>query len=208
MKTFLLTFAVLCAFSCASAQDIQLPKPVRTGGKPLMDALNLRQSARQFDTGKQLSNQTLSNLLWAAWGFNRENKRTAPSSMNRQEIDLYAVTKDGIYKYDAAANTLVLIVKGDYRKDTGMQPFVEEAPLNIVFVCNKSKVQAKTDNQLIEATYANSGFISQNIYLFCASEGLSTVIRGSVPKDKLAKIMQLTNDQLITLAQTVGYPKN
>lgn len=208
MKTFLLIAAVLCSFSITSAQNIPLPKPVRTGGKPLMDALNLRQSARQFDTEKQLSEQTISNLLWAAWGFNRENKRTAPSSMNRQEIDLYAVTKEGIYKYDATANTLIPVVKGDYRKDTGMQPYVGEAPLNIVFVCNKSKVQAKTESQLVEATYANSGFISQNIYLFCASEGLSTVIRGSVPKEKLAKIMQLTDDQLITLAQTVGYPKN
>ena len=146
-------------------------------------------------------------MLWAAWGFNRENKRTAPSSMNRQEIDLYAINKEGIYRYDAKANNLALIVAGDYRKEAGVQPYVGDAPLNIVFVCNKSKVNSKTESGLIEATYANSGFISQNIYLFCASEGLSTVVRASIAKDKLAKIMKLTDDQIITLAQTVGYPK-
>lgn len=207
MKLFLFSAVFLCVSSLSSAQNIQLPQPVRTGGKPLMDVLNLRQSAREFDSEKAISNQTLSNLLWAAWGFNRENKRTAPSSMNRQEIDLYAINKEGIYRYDAKANNLALIVAGDYRKEAGVQPYVGDAPLNIVFVCNKSKVNSKTESGLIEATYANSGFISQNIYLFCASEGLSTVVRASIAKDKLAKIMKLTDDQIITLAQTVGYPK-
>lgn len=207
MKTLLLASALLCASSLLSAQSIQLPQPQKTGGKPLMEALNLRQSARQFDSQKPVSNQTLSSLLWAAWGFNREHKRTAPSSMDRQEIDLYVATKDGIFKYDAAQNTLLPVVSGDYRKETGMQAYVGEAPLNIIFVCNKSKVKAKDENGLIEATYANSGFISQNIYLFCASEGLSTVIRASIPKEKLSKIMKLSDDQLITLAQTVGYSK-
>ena len=207
MKLFLFSAVFLCVSSLSSAQNIQLPQPVRTGGKPLMDVLNLRQSAREFDSEKAISNQTLSKLLWAAWGFNRENKRTAPSSMNRQEIDLYAINKEGIYRYDAKANNLALIVAGDYRKEAGVQPYVGDAPLNIVFVCNKSKVNSKTESGLIEATYANSGFISQNIYLFCASEGLSTVVRASIAKDKLAKIMKLTDDQIITLAQTVGYPK-
>ncbi|MBP1639483.1 MAG: hypothetical protein H6Q17_1066 [Bacteroidetes bacterium] len=197
----------MCTSSLLSAQIIELPQPVRTGGKPLMDVLNLRQSARQFDSEKSISNQTLSNLLWAAWGFNREKKRTAPSSMDRQEIDLYAVTKEGVYRYDAAGNKLIPIATGDYRKETGTQPYVGNAPLNIVFVCNKSKINSKGESGLIEATYANSGFISQNIYLFCASEGLSTVIRASIAKEKLAKIMNLTDDQMITLAQTVGYPK-
>ncbi len=207
MKTLLLSAVFACSCSLLSAQNIQLPQPVRTGGKPLMDVLNMRQSARQFDSEKNISNQTLSNLLWAAWGFNREKKRTAPSSMDRQEIDLYVVTKEGIYRHDAAKNNLVLITAGDYRKDTGMQPFVGEAPVNIVFVCNKSKINSKSESGLTEATYANSGFISQNIYLFCASEGLSTVVRASIVKEKLAKIMTLTDDQMITLAQTIGYPK-
>jgi nitroreductase len=146
-------------------------------------------------------------LLWAAWGFNRENKRTAPSSMNKQEIDLYAITKNGIYLYDAATNVLKPVVMGDYRAATGMQSFAATAPLNIVLVCNKSKLKSKSETEMIEATYANSGYISQNIYLFCASEGLATVVRASIVKDKLAMIKKLTDYQLITLAQTVGYPK-
>ncbi len=207
MKTFIISAVFLCASSLLSAQTIQLPEPLRTGGKPLMEVLNLRQSARQFDSERSVSNQTLSNLLWAAWGFNREKKRTAPSSMDRQEIDLYAVTKEGIYRYDAAGNKLIQVVAGDYRKEAGEQAYVGTAPLNIVFVCNKSKINSKSESGLIEATYANSGFISQNIYLFCASEGLSTVVRAMIDKAKLAKVMNLTDDQLITLAQTVGYPK-
>jgi SagB-type dehydrogenase family enzyme len=207
MKTFIISAVFLCASSLLSAQTIQLPEPLRTGGKPLMEALNLRQSARQFDSERSVSNQTLSNLLWAAWGFNREKKRTAPSSMDRQEIDLYAVTKEGIYRYDAAGNKLIQVAAGDYRKEAGEQAYVGTAPLNIVFVCNKSKINSKNESGLIEATYANSGFISQNIYLFCASEGLSTVVRAMIDKAKLAKVMNLTDDQLITLAQTVGYPK-
>lgn len=207
MKTFIISAVFLCASSLLSAQTIQLPEPLRTGGKPLMEVLNLRQSARQFDSERSVSNQTLSNLLWAAWGFNREKKRTAPSSMDRQEIDLYAVTKEGIYRYDAAGNKLIQVIAGDYRKEAGEQAYVGTAPLNIVFVCNKSKINSKSESGLIEATYANSGFISQNIYLFCASEGLSTVVRAMIDKAKLAKVMNLTDDQLITLAQTVGYPK-
>jgi SagB-type dehydrogenase family enzyme len=207
MRTSLFVALLFFSASLLSAQNITLPKPIRTGGKPLMETLNKRQTLRTFDNDKRISTQTLSNLLWAAWGFNRENKRTAPSSMNRQEIDLYAVTKNGIYLYDAKANILKLIISGDYRKETGMQDFAATAPLNIVFVCNKSKLKSKTESELIEATYANSGFISQNIYLFCASEGLATVVRASINKDQLAKTMKLTGDQIITLAQTVGYPR-
>jgi len=207
MRTSLFVALLFFSASLLSAQNITLPKPIRTGGKPLMETLNKRQTLRTFDNDKRISTQTLSNLLWAAWGFNRENKRTAPSSMNRQEIDLYTVTKNGIYLYDAKANILKLIISGDYRKETGMQDFAATAPLNIVFVCNKSKLKSKTESELIEATYANSGFISQNIYLFCASEGLATVVRASINKDQLAKTMKLTGDQIITLAQTVGYPR-
>lgn len=188
------------------AQDIKLPEPKRTGGKPLMDCLNERKSIRTFDENKLIDNQTLSNLLWAAWGYNREDKRTAPSSRNKQEIDLYVAIPSGVYLWDAKANVLKLIVAKDLRKETGMQPYVEKASANIIFVCNKTKADAKNEQLLTEATYANAGFISQNIYLFCASEGLGAVIRGYVPKESLSKLLNLTPDQLILLAQSVGYP--
>jgi len=206
MKKIVFISALLLSTVFLGAQTIQLPAPVKTGGKPLMEALNQRHSTREFDTTRDLSKQMISNLLWAAWGFNRENKRTAPSSMNKQEIDLYIALKDGIYLYDAKNNTLRLIVSGDYRKDAGMQPYVATAPVNIIYVCNKSRMNAKNENDL-GATYTNSGFIAQNVYLFCASENLATVVRGSVNKENLGKIMHLTDDQIIILAQTIGYPK-
>lgn len=190
------------------SQDIQLPEPVKTGGKPLMEALNERKTDRNF-SDRELSEQTLSDLLWAAWGFNRDSKRTAPSSRNRQEIDVYVSLKTGLYLYDAANNLLKQISDKDIRKSTGVlvQPFVGKAPVNLIYVCNKSKVKGKSDEELIATTFANTGFIAQNVYLFCASENLITVVRGMVDRDKLAEKMNLTSDQVVTYAQTVGYPQ-
>jgi len=206
MKKITLTL-MLVALSLASvAQDIKLPEPKRTGGKPLMDCLNERKSIRDFDENKRIDNQTLSNLLWAAWGYNRDDKRTAPSSRNKQEIDLYVAIPSGVYLWDAKANVLKLIVAKDLRKETGMQPYVEKASANIIFVCNKTRADAKNEQLLTEATYANAGFIAQNVYLFCASEGLAAVIRGYVPKENLSKLLNLAPDQLILLGQSVGYP--
>ncbi len=207
-KLMLSALTVLFSLTaCAQNQDIKLPEPQKTGGKPLMDCINNRQSGRDFDETKELSNQTLSNLLWVAYGFNREDKRTVPTSRNKQEMDIYVALKSGIYHWDAKTNVLKLVVKGDHRKDTGAQPFVEKAAVNLVYVCNKTKADSPNEQKLTEATYANAGFIAQNVYLYCASEGLSTVIRGMVPKEELSKTMKLAADQMIVLAQSVGYPK-
>lgn len=202
--SFLGTFLVLSLF----AQDVKLPEPQKTGGKPLMECLNERKTIKSFDETKQLSNQQLSNLLWAAWGYNREDKRTAPSSRNKQEIDIYVAIESGVYLWDAKANVLKLILAGDHRKATGMQPFVEQAAVNLVYVCDIPRCDTNGDMQkLTEATYANTGLITQNVYLFCASEGLATVIRGYVPKAELAKLLQFGDDKLIVLSQSIGVPK-
>lgn len=189
---------------CLPAQELKpiaLEKPQTEGGKPLMQALKERKSGREFSPEK-LSPQMLSNLLWAAWGVNRpDGRRTAPSASNRQEIDVYAVTAEGIYLYNAKAHQLEPVAAGDFRAATGTQPYVGQAALNLVYVAD----QAKTKNS--EMAYADTGFIGQNVYLFCASEGLATVVRGSVDRAALAKTLKLRPDQAITLAQTVGYPK-
>lgn len=171
-----------------------------------MEVLGDRRSERTF-VARRPDAQTLSNLLWAAWGFNRPGRRTAPSSHNRQEIDLYVAMEQGLYLYDAVANLLRLVLGDDIRRQTGVpiQSFVGSAPIEIILVCNRSKIKGKTDEELLAATYANTGFISENIYLFCASFGLSTVIRAMVDRPALAQIMQLHDDQMITLVQTVGY---
>ena len=186
--------------------DIALPAPCRTGGMPLMEALNRRESSREL-TSTPLDLQTLSDLLWAAWGYNRDHKRTAPSSHNRQEIDLYVFLESGTYIYDAAGNRLLLHDNDDLRSLTGTQDFVGSAAVEIAMVADTSKIKGKTPQGTIEAIYANTGFISQNIYLFCAHAGLGGVTRAMVPKEELAQRLRLSNSQVITLVHTVGYKK-
>ena len=188
---------VIGSLSCF-AQDIKLPSPRRTGGKPLMDALNARQSEREF-TEKELSIQTLSDLLWAANGFNRETKRTAPTSQDRQELDLYVFLKTGVYFYDAKNQQLIQKVKGDNQAKTGGQPFVAIAPVNLVLVANLDKASNR------DAALIDCGFVFQNVYLFCASEGLISVTRGSVNKGELHRLLGLNENQEVLLGQTVGY---
>ena len=177
------------------AQDIKLPSPQKQGGEPLLQVLSKRASTRDFDTQKNIDSQTLSNLLWAAWGYNREDKRTAPSAMNRQEISLYIVMAQGVYLYDAKQNKLAEIAKGDFRENAGMQPFVHTAPLNIIFTANLEKAPGN------DMMFVDCGFISQNIYLYCASVGLGTVVRGSFNGDELAKILKLNEKQKVVLTR-------
>ncbi|MCE5345880.1 MAG: SagB/ThcOx family dehydrogenase [Bacteroidales bacterium] len=206
-----LFFALACTmFMTVSAQDIKLPAPDKTGGKPLMQALSERQSLRSY-TKDSLTQQQLSNLLWAGWGINRPDKRrTAPSAMNDQEIDMYITLPGGLYLYIAESHTLKIINNKDLRRLTGTQSFVGTAALNIVYVADLSK-HGKSESEKIEdsdllLSYANTAFIAQNIYLYCASENLGCIIRGSISKDRLASEMGLRANQKITLAQTVGIP--
>ena len=198
--------SLLLFTSALYAQNIKLPTPNKSGGKPLMTVLNERKSSRNFSE-KNLPNQQLSNLLWAAWGYNRADKRTAPSSQNKQEMDIYVALASGCYLYDARKNELVLVVKQDLREKTGKQDFVKNAPVNIIFVADKRKMAQQDEQSMLQTAYINTGFISQNIYLYCASEGLATVIRAWVDKAALALAMKLHDQQEIIVCQTVGYPK-
>lgn len=186
-------------------KPVTLPEPQKSGGKPLMQVLSERKTSRDFAPEK-LTPQLLSNLLWAAFGINRsDGHRTAPSAMNWQEIQIYVVLSDGAYVYDAKTNRLDPVVSGDLRAATGTQPFVGTAPLNLVYVADTSKIRQGADSDMYVA--ADTGFIAQNVYLYCASENLAVVVRGSVDRAALAKSMKLRPEQKIILAQTVGYPK-
>jgi nitroreductase len=209
------TLACVVAFLAASVvatgqelSPIKLPAPQTDGGKPLMQALKLRQSAREFGPEK-LSPQQLSNLLWAAWGINRpDGHRTAPSASNRQEIDVYVTLPEGAYVYDAKANALTPVAAGDVRGLTGTQPFPATAALNLVYVADSTRLaRPATDPQQALNVGADTGLIVENAYLFCASEGLATVVRASIDKPALAKALKLKDTQLIVLAQSVGQPK-
>jgi SagB-type dehydrogenase family enzyme len=189
-------------------KSIQLLKPQIDGGRPLMQVLKDRRSSREFSSEK-LPIQVLSNLLWAAFGVNRPDlgKRTAPSAVNWQEIDIYVATADGLYLYDAKAHMLNPVLSEDIRALTGRQPFVKEAPLNLVYVADFSRMGKATNEDKEFYSAADTGFIAQNVYLYCASEGLATIVRALIDRPALGKVMKLRPDQKITLAQSVGYPK-
>ncbi len=204
MRVGLWCLALVCIQAAQLAQE--LPKPAVTGGKPLMEALAQRKSTRAYSE-KELPQQVLSNLLWAAWGVNRPatGQRTAPSAHNRQAIDLYVITPGGAYLYDAKAHALVRAAEGDLRRLAGRQDFVYTAPLNLVYV--EDTARSGGDPQSAVWSGVTAGAIAQNVALFCASEGLGNVVRGWVDPEPLAKALGLKPSQRVILAQTVGYPK-
>jgi SagB-type dehydrogenase family enzyme len=202
---------LLIGTTLLSAQElktIQLPEPRTEGGRPLMQVLKDRKTSREFSS-KELSLQILSDMLWAACGINRHEsgKRTAPTAMNRQEIDVYVSMAEGLYLYNAKAHTLETVLTEDIRAFTGGQSFVKEAPVNLIFVADFSKMGDGSEEQKVFYSATDTGFISQNVYLYCASEGLAAVVRGWIDKPALEKKMGLRSEQKVILAQTVGYPK-
>ena len=187
-------------------RPITLPQPQLDGGVPLMQALKARKSSREF-ADKAIPQQLLANLLWAAYGVNREEekKRTAPSAHNRQEIDIYVAMSNGLFRYDAFKHALQPILKRDIRSLTGKQKFPAHAALNLLYVADFSRVKNVPRDSAIEVAAISTGAIVQNVYLFCASESLATVVRGWIDKKALAKAMGLRADQYILVAQSVGY---
>jgi SagB-type dehydrogenase family enzyme len=188
-------------------KSIQLSKP-QIAGNPLMEVLAKRSSSREFSS-EPLPENILSNMLWAASGINRPDsgKRTAPSASNRQEIDIYVATPNGLYLYDAKSHTLKMIVAEDLRGLTGKQDYVREAAVNLIYVADYSRMSSASDQIKELYAAADTGFISENVYLYCASAGLATVVRAFIDKPMLSKAMKLRADQKIILAQSVGYPK-
>lgn len=201
MKKGLLIILLVGLITKLSAQEVQLPTPNKTGGKPLMEALSERKSYHGGFINNDLDKQTLADLLWAAYGFNRADKRTVPSASNAQEFSIYVLLSDGAYIYDAKENKLTLVAKGTFKEHLAAdrQPYVNDVPVHLVYVANLSKSKAGRDGVLLD-----TGYISQNVYLFCASKGLGTVARASFSRKGLPLALKLTADQEITLVQAVG----
>ena len=190
-----------------ASPKITLPSPRKDGGMPLMEAISKRRSAREF-APKELPLPMLSDLLWATYGVNRaDGGRTAPSALNAQEIDVYVALPSGAYLYEPAANSLQLIAASDLRRVTGYQDFVDEAPLDLVFVADYSRMKLVPVGQRESYASVAAGAISQNLYLFAASNGLATVIRAWINREAIADALGLGHDQQVLLSQTVGYPK-
>jgi nitroreductase len=206
----LLSTAILAGTAAQAADEppvMQLPAPKTAGGMPLMQVLKLRRSTREY-ADRPLPLQVLSDLLWAAYGVNRPSgDRTAPYWRHIMVIDVYAAMADGVWFYDPKGHLLRKHLSADIRAATGQQDFVGSAPLNLVYVAHGERMRDVSPEQRRLYASVDSGFIGQNVYLFCASEGLASVFRAAVDYKKLEKAMQLEDEQFVTFAQTVGYEK-
>ncbi len=206
MKTGLALAAALLAAAALPAQE-KLPEPRKSGGMPVMEALAKRATSRAFDA-RPLTAQQLSDALWAGIGVNRpDGKRTAPTARNRQEIEIYVLQPHGVSLYDAAAHRLVPVLADDLRAVQSGQEFVRDAPVTFVYVADLSKTAGATAAEKEVMAAIDTGFVSQNVYLYCASEGLATGVRAAIDREVLAKRMKLRPDQRITAAQSIGWPK-
>ncbi len=209
MKTKLLALIALFLASCVMAQkEIQLPTPSKSGGMPLMEALSKRSTNRSMDSTRHLNEQQLSDLVWAAWGINRpDGRRTAPSALNRQEIDLYLIGRSGAYLYDATDHKLIPVAEGDHRAEVNNQEFTKTGDWILIFVADYSRMMNPDDTQQNAITSGvDAGLIAQNVYLYGASEGLAVVVHMSLNQKEIADILHLGETQHIVLGQTVGLP--
>jgi nitroreductase len=208
-KMVLISVLSLFALSLCAAElkPVKLPAPRTDAGKSLMESLKERKSSREFNK-KKLPPGVLSNLLWAACGINRPDsgKLTAPSASDHREIDVYVASSEGLFLYDAKGHALMPVLDKDVRALTGKQPFAGEAPVDLVYVADLSRMGGNSPEEKNLYSATDTGFISENVYLYCASEGLATVVRGSIDRESLAKAMGLRENQKIILAQTIGYP--
>lgn len=199
MKLAKCLLAAAAALSVTTACAEVLPAPQTTGGMPIMEAMQLRKSSREYNFDRPVTKQELSNLLWAAWGLTHDGKHTIGTAMNRQELIVYVITPTEASLYNPENNTLTTVVKGDLRNIAGSQDFAVQAPINIVLAVN-TDLQKNPDYQGYTV-----GAASQNIYLYCAAAGLKTVVRGMFDHDKLPQAMKLPQNERIILVQTVGH---
>ena len=203
MKRLLALLLALSTVGGLFAADIDLPAPQKTGGMPLMEALARRATGRAFDA-REIPVQQLANLLWAGFGVNRpDGRRTAPSASNLQEIEIYVLLPTGAYVYDAAKHHLRQVATEDLRALSGRQ----QAPVILIYVADQSIRKTGTAESKNKVACVASGFISENIYLYCASEGLATGYRGGFDSKALSPKLNLRPDQELIAAQSVGYPK-
>jgi len=208
-KLLFIVCSLFLIMSMNAQKQIKLNAPNKSRGTTVMKALSERHSVRDFSS-KELSLQDLSDLLWAANGINRsDGKRTAPSAMNKQDVDIYIIMKSGAYLYDAKNQALKPVVSKDLRGDVaGGQDFVKAAPVSLVLVSDISRfgsMASKEMNTIMGAV--DVGTVCQNINLFCAATGLITVPRASMEKEALKQSLKLTDNQILIMNNPVGYPQ-
>ena len=212
MKQLVLLLAMCVTMTTLHAQgagELKLNRPDLNRGVNVMKAFSDRHSDREFST-RELSLQDLSDLLWAANGVNRpgDGKRTAPSALNKQDVDIYVFLAKGVYLYDASKHVLKLVAEGDHRAVVaGRQDFVKQAPVSLVYVSDLSRFGMGLDEQVKLMGAMDAGIVSQNVNLFCAGVGLSTVPRASMDQEALRKLLKLSDTQVPMMNNPVGYSK-
>ena len=192
---------------------ITLPAPQTDLNFPLMQALAQRRTIRKWK-GEPVSDQDLSNLLWAACGITKapqgktKSKRTAPSACNSQEIRVYVLLESGVFLYDEDNHELIGISPQDIREHVGTQKMMKSAPVGLVYVADLSRMTGpflKSYESKRFSAWVDTGFISQNVYLYCAAANLATAVLALMDRDKLTELMKLQEHEKIVLTQVVGY---
>ena len=192
---------------------IKLPEPQRTLEFPLMKALEERRTLRKWKN-IPLSEQEVSNLLWAACGITKKKygkvkcKRTAPSACNSQEIRVYTIMEKGVFLYNEESHALKRIVSRDIRENIGTQKMMKLAPMGLAFVADLSRMNSpflRSEEAKRFCAWVDTGYISQNVYLYCAASNLGTVVLSLVHREKLHKLMKLKEHEKIVLTQVVGH---
>jgi SagB-type dehydrogenase family enzyme len=194
--------------ACSPPPASPAAAPPKTNAATLADALKKRKSASAFQP-QPLPKEKLLDLLWAAWGINRPDsgKRTAPSAVNAQEIDIYVLTSEGAFVYDAKAHQLTLVAAQDLRAKATTAASMRDAAVQLVFVADYAKLRTGSQSQKELYSACHTGFIGQNVYLFCAAEGLGARFYAGVDRAALKESLKLRGDQQVVFAQAVGYAK-
>ncbi|MDG5816061.1 SagB/ThcOx family dehydrogenase [Chitinispirillales bacterium ANBcel5] len=204
--TILVSIIMTGSLFAQDLEPIELNTPDTERGEAIMQALAQRRSVRQW-SDRELSDQDISDLLWAANGVNRpeEGKRTAPTAFNVQDIDLYIFTEDGVYHYDAFANVLDPVLRGDIRSEAGIQGFVGTAPVTVLIVSDMSRYSRGNEAEHAQYAAMHAGIVSQNISLFCSGNGMGTVVIGMLDAEALHRRLNLKDSQVVLLSHPVGY---
>ena len=204
MKSMLSVVLGLAVAGAFGAETIKLPAPDADSGVTVMQVLKARHSERAF-SDKDVPMDVLSGVLWAANGFNRPDKRTNATGMNKQTIMVYAIMKSGAYRYDAKENVLVKVCDADLRKAVaGAQSFAATAPVSLLITADVSDPVYKGNWSTL--SHYDAGIVSGNIYLYCAANGLATVCRGTMDRDALKKALKLPDTTVLHLNHPIGYP--
>ncbi len=192
-KLFLMLFSVGAPLSVQAEEIMQLPQPDKSS--ELMQLIDNRHSSREY-SNKDISEQTLSDILWASFGINKKGTRTVPTAMNKQNLKVFVVYQNSIWSYDANANSLVKVSDEEISTYIAKQDFVKNAPLNLIYTGSDK-----------EYSSFHAGAAAQNVYLYATSKGLNTIVRAYIDKDELKDKLHLDRDEFVIMNQVIGYPE-